>query len=236
MKKSIVKQILTGAYQLRFDLQRFATAQEVIKKFMAALANHGFAYSENVGTKMLDSAVRASTRYGGIQDVIDAMKSDQIAAEKQSIETVVKSVCGETYFNTNCVNHDGSVKTLSEIESTLSTAKKADGSDITRADVSTWIATYYSTLANVIREYKANIFLQEYCGIQLNNKFGFGGDGSTIYQFTNLTTGNTDTGAITGSDAGGTAAKTDRTVVPEEFNTYTANSAAAQKITTDARN
>ena len=45
------------------------TAQEVIKSFMSSLANHGYANSDSVGADMLNSAVRASSRYASIQDV-----------------------------------------------------------------------------------------------------------------------------------------------------------------------
>ena len=179
------------------------TPQSVMKKFVAKLANHGYSYSSEVSIKMLDDAVKASSKYDSIQEVIDAMKTDQVKAEKEAIETIVKAVCGETYFKNNCVDSAGKTKSLSEIENKLATATKADGSAITYSDVSKWVAGYYSSLANVIREHTANTFLQVYCGILLNHEFGFGaGDNSeTIYRFVNKSTGNVDTGAITGSDA-----------------------------------
>ena len=61
------------------------TPQEVIKKFMAKLTNHGYAYSDSVGTNMLNAAVKASSEYGDIQDVIDAMKAHQQAAEREAV-------------------------------------------------------------------------------------------------------------------------------------------------------
>ena len=49
-------------------------------------------------------------------------------------------------------------------------------------------------------------------------------------------TGNTDTGAITGSDAGGDTVKTAKTIINETFiNTYTATTTAAQIINTGSR-
>lgn len=50
---------------------------------MGALANHDYSYSSSVGTQMLDNAVKTSSKYESIQDVIDAMKADQIKAEKK---------------------------------------------------------------------------------------------------------------------------------------------------------
>ena len=67
------------------------TAQEVIKSFMAKLANYGFANSDTIGTDMLDLAVKGSSRYSGIQDAIDAMTTDQIAAEKVAVAEVLGS-------------------------------------------------------------------------------------------------------------------------------------------------
>ena len=57
--------------------------QKVIRSFMGALANHDYSYSSSVGTQMLDNAVKTSSKYESIQDVIDAMKADQIKAEKK---------------------------------------------------------------------------------------------------------------------------------------------------------
>ena len=152
------------------------TPQEVIKKFMKKLATHGLAYSSSIGTKMLDAAVRAASSYGSVKAVINAMKADQVKAEKLAVKEIF-----------------GVEKLLSEL-----TSKQR------------------KSVESVVKERKAYIFLEKYCGIDLNNK---------------------DTGAITGSDAGGSKTKTNRSVVPEIFiNTYSATTNAAQIINTGSRN
>ncbi|MBR0290287.1 MAG: calcium-binding protein, partial [Selenomonadaceae bacterium] len=80
------------------------------------------------------------------------------------------------------------------------------------------------------------IFLEKYCGIQLEKNYWLTSSGS-VTSWTDDTTGNVDTGAITGSDAGGsTEAKTDHSIVPESFiNTYTATTSKAQNIITGSR-
>ena len=76
------------------------TAQEVIKSFVKQLANHGYASSDSVGTYVLDSAVRASSRYSSIQEAIDAFKADQVAAEMEAVEEVLGSdYAGKTMYD-----------------------------------------------------------------------------------------------------------------------------------------
>ena len=184
------------------------TAQEVIKKFFNQLANHGYANSDSIGVNMLDSAVRASSRYSDIQEVIDAMKSDQTAAEMEAVEEVLGS--------------DYAGKTLSEIDSTIlsADAKTYDTDNKSNAykDSSN---DSRSTVENFIKERMAYIFLEKYCGIILNQKFFFNKSGTA--DTWGVSTGNVDTGAITGSDAGTSSVKTASSVVPEIFiNTYTA--------------
>ena len=134
------------------------TPQEVIKKFMAELTNHGFASStQNLGTAMLDAAVRDSSRFSSIQDVIDAMKADQANAEREAVEEVL----GSEYAG----------KLMSEVDSSIlsADAKNYDGAKSSNA--------YYnsandnrSTVENVIKERKAYIFLEKYCGISQSTR------------------------------------------------------------------
>ena len=186
------------------------TPQEVIKAFMSRLNTHGYSVSNATATNMLDAAIRASSRYTGIQEVIDAMKADQVAAEKAAIQTVVIAVLGEDYYTQNCEG-----KTLSEIEETLNAVTTdKDGNTINKSTFSNYIEQDYHNFADVIREVTAHHFLKNYCGIQLNNKSGFTSSGAVAF-YSNVCTTNTDTGAITGSDAGGGTTKTAATVVPE---------------------
>ena len=234
------------------------TPQAVIKSFMTALANHGYSSSDSVGTQMLDAAVKASSKYGGIQEVIDAMKTDQVKAEKEAVEEVL----GSSYAG----------KTMSEVDSTIlsADAKDYDTDNKGNAYYNDWNDAR-STVENLIKERKAYIFLEKYCGIQLSNKYWItSSDGITSW--TGDTTGNVDTGAITGSDAnitlkagdvvngttltaadlqtianqdgaslsgdtliiGTGVEKNENTVVPETGNLYTAATSTAQSISTGA--
>ena len=232
----------------------------VIKDFMAAMTNHGYSYSSSVGTQMLDSAVQASSKYGGIQEVINAMKADQIKAEKEAVEEVL----GNSYAG----------KTISEVSSSILNADAKDYDTDNKGNA------YYnayndsrSTVENLIKERKAYIFLEKYCGVLLTKKHWIRSTGS-VTSWSNVTTGNVDTGAITGADAnitlkagdvvngktltaadlqtlakqdgtslsgdtliiGTGTEKTDRSVVPEAFvNTYVASTSAAQVINTGSR-
>ncbi len=198
------------------------TAQEVIKNFVKQLANHGYSDSSSVGKNMLDSAARASSRYGNIQEVIDAMKADQVSAEKEAVEEVLGS--------------DYAGKIMSEISSGILDADAKDYDTENKSNA------YYdeendgrSTVRNFIKERKAYIFLEKYCGVILNKKFWFDSSG-TAKDWTE-SSGNDDTGAITGSDAGGSEIKTAESVVPEIFiNTYIASTSTAQNIITNDRN
>ena len=205
------------------------TAQEVIKSFMKQLANHGYSYSDSVGANMLDSATRAASRYSNIQEVIDAMKADQVAAEKEAVEEVL----GSSYAG----------KLISGVNSTILSALAIDYNDVYKKS-NMYIGDNYSytkygtTVEDVILERKAEIFLEKYCGIILEKKFWYHRNSSAwnCYDDDNGLTGNYDTGAITGKDAGGSTTKTKSSVVPETLiNTYTASTSAAQKITTTNR-
>ncbi len=198
------------------------TAQEVIKSFTKQLANHGYASSDSVGPYMLDSAVRASSRYGSIQEAIDAFKADQVQAEMEAVEEVLGS------------NYAG--KTMYDLPDSILDADAKDYDPNNKSNA------YYdanndsrSTVENLIKERMSDIFLQKYCGIILNEKYFF--DSSGTVKSWSQSTGNDDTGAITGSDAGTSTTKTKSSVVPEEFiNTYTASTTAAQNIITNNRN
>ena len=202
------------------------TAQEVIKSFFYQLANHGYASSSSVGVNMLDSAVRASSRYSSIQDVIDAMKADQESAEKEAVEEVL-----------------GESKLISDVDSDILSAKAVEYQDVYKKS-NLYIgdnfnySSYTLTVKDVINERKATIFLEKYCGIILEKNYWYNGSAWTSWSTDDGLTGNTDTGAITGLDAGGSSvAKTASSVVPEIFiNTYTASTSTAQNIITNDRN
>ena len=158
------------------------TPQEVIKGFMAKLA----ADTNLSGTNKLDSAVTAVSKYSGISDAIAAMKADQIAAEKEAVEEVL----GSSYAG----------KTISQVSSSIldADAKTYDTNNIGNAYYNQWNDSR-TTVERLIKERKALIFLEKYCGIQLNKKFWINNSDS-VTSF-GETTGNVDTGAITGSDA-----------------------------------
>ena len=201
------------------------TAQEVIKSFFNQLANHGYASSSSIGVNMLDSAVRASSRYSSIQDVIDAMKADQESAEKEAVEEVL-----------------GESKLIADVDSDILSAKAVEYQDVYKKS-NLYIGDNYDysnyslTVKDVINERKAIIFLEKYCGIILEKNYWYSG-GWTSWGNDNGLSGNTDTGAITGLDAGGSSvAKTASSIVPEIFiNTYTASTSTAQNIITNDRN
>ena len=201
------------------------TAQDVIKSFFYQLSNHGYASSSSVGVNMLDSAVRASSRYSSIQDVIDAMKADQESAEKEAVEKVL-----------------GESKLIADVDSDILSAKAVEYQDVYKKS-NLYIgdnvnySSYSLTVKDVINERKATIFLEKYCGIILEKNYWYS-SGWTSWGTDNGLTGNTDTGAITGLDAGGSSvAKTASSVVPEIFiNTYTASTSTAQNIITNDRN
>jgi len=165
--------------------ENLMTQQDVIKAFTAKLANHSYAYSDDVGTKMLNAAVRASSRFAGIQEVIDAMKADQIKAEKLA----VKEIFGEE-------------KLLSELTDEQKN-QLAKNNDVAKSLTNGFYNGASSDSANgmtvesVIKERKAYIFLEKCCGIQLSNRYWFNGNGSqTYYNGGSGLTGNVDTGAI----------------------------------------
>ena len=152
------------------------------------------------------------------------MKADQVAAEKEA----VKEILGSDYAD----------KSLSEIDSSIlsASAKDYDSTKISNAYLNA-SNDRRATVKDVINERKAYIFLENYCGVQLPKKYWYNGSSWTSWSGDDGSTGNTDTGAITGLDAGGsTEAKTEHSIVPEEFiNTYIASGSNAQNITTNKR-
>ena len=241
------------------------TPQEVIKKFMTKLADNGNSYTATTGTAMLDAAVKASSEFTGIQEVVDAMKADQITAEKLAVEEILGS--------------DYSGKTISQISSSIRNSDATKYNDVYKKSniymgAGYAYSSYNLTVEDVIKERKAEIFLRNYCGIQLNNKFWISDSGVTAFSNGLGDSGNEDTGAITGSDANITLAagdvvngttltaanlstlqniygaaaslasdgksivigtgteKTERSVVPEVGNMYTASTTDGQKINT----
>ena len=156
---------------------------------MATLATHDYGTAAEFTANILDDAIKSASNFDGIQSVIDAMKSDQVAAEREAVEEILGS------------NYAG--LTMAEIDTSIlsADAKNYDSTKISHA--------YFNerndertTVENAIKERKAFIFLEKYCGIQLEKKFWFTTAGSDdITSWTGDVTGNVDTGAITGSDA-----------------------------------
>ncbi len=210
------------------------TPQNVIKSFVARLANHGYTAGNVNG--MLDSAVRASSRYTSIDEVISSIQADHLQAEQISIETVVNYYLGEDAFNSYCVEGDA-VKPLSEISNEILDYECADN----------------ITIGDLIRETTAQFFLKNYCGIDLNNDDTgaitgsdanltitanmLGSNGEQVLQVLSEYYG--DEAAL--SDDGQTliigtgVTKTAEDIIPENFNTYTASNNAAQVIDTGTK-
>lgn len=222
------------------------TPQNVIKSFIARLANHGYTVGnaevmlnadDTIDSfAILDSAVRASSRYTSIAEVVESMKADQLHCEQASIKTVVSYYLNEAVFNNYCVNDDGSTKPLSEISSDLINYTYED-----------------TTIGEIIKYNSAILFLSQYCGIDLDSEDTgaitgsdanvtftadmFGEDGEQIFQILSKRYGD----AAVLSDDGQTlilgtgVTKTAEDIVPENPNTYTASNNAAQIIDTGSK-
>ena len=162
------------------------TQQEVIKTFMARLANHGISVGNATAENMLNAAVTASSRFTGIQNVIDKMKNDQLECELTAIQTVVTEVLGYdwdtwTANNLDCVKYitdeNGNQyidypKTFSAFQTALNSAEKKDSTTVTYNDVKNFTAAKsYTSLSNVVKELPAKNFLVNYCGIQLEKNY-----------------------------------------------------------------
>ena len=87
------------------------TPQEVIKNFMTGLVE-----STASGKSKLDAAVKTSSNFSSIQEVIDSMTADQTAAEKEAVEEVL----GDSYAG----------KTISQVGSTILNKKATAYNDV----------------------------------------------------------------------------------------------------------
>lgn len=233
------------------------TPQNVIKKFVARLVDHGYTASDSeamsdleggIFLPVLDSAIRASSRYTSVYEILESMYVNHIKSEKNAIQIVVTECFGLETFNNYCVEDDN-IKSLSEISNEI-----LDRS-LSEIDNEILAITYGEeyTVKDLIQEMTALIFLTDCCGIDLNNE---------------------DTGAITGSDAnlvlsadmfgdrgiqmlqtlksrygdeselssdgqtiviGTGVTKNADDIVPENFNTYNADTSTAQTIITNKR-
>ncbi|MBQ7494099.1 MAG: hypothetical protein IJT47_06710, partial [Selenomonadaceae bacterium] len=193
------------------------TGQEVIAAFMKNLTEHN--YMNPTAKQMLNSAVRAASRFESIDEVIAAMKDAQTAAEREAVEEVLGS------------NYAGNL--ISDLNSSILNASAKDYDTVGNAYLNSY-NDQRTTVERLIKERKAYIFLEKYCGIILEKKYWLTENDTTTYWST-VNTGNFDTGAITGADAGGLSVKTQYSIVPEKYiNTYKAGS--AQEIITDKRN
>lgn len=211
------------------------TPQNVIKSFIDRLANHG--YTSLNAVNMLDSAVRASSRFTSFEDVVTSIQSDQRISEQLAIQTVVNYYCGEEDFYNYCVEN-GSIKPLSEISSNLLDLPCDDGS---------------LTIGELIRETSALLFLKNYCGIDFTSEDTgaiTGSDANLVLTAANLGSNGERSLQILSERYGDEASlsadgqtliigtgvtKTAEDVVPESFNTYTANPNTAQQIKTGTR-
>jgi len=200
------------------------TAQEIIKKFMAVLNTQNY----NSATSALDEAIRKSSRFNGIQDALSNFLADQKTAERTAIQTIL----GDNYKT----EYDG--KQLSDLLTMAQTDTQL-AAVLNAVDYFPYDTENYGTLTFTaterIRMLAANTFLSDYCGITLENYFWHDEEG-TPSTYSNHPTGNFDTGAITGSDAGGSAEKTAENVIPEIANTYTATASTPQIITVGSNN
>ena len=133
------------------------SAQEVIKNFMTALNRHGYENNDdNASTKMLNAAIKASTKYNTVSEAVNAFLNEQ---KNSASREVFLEKCGIVLPYTY---------------------------QVTNGKVKYWVSQ----------------------------------------------TGNTDTGAITGKDAGGTTIKNSDDIVPEYGNRYIAETSSAQNINT----
>ena len=100
---------------------------------------------------------------------------------------------------------DYSGKTISQISSSIRNSDATKYNDVYKKSniymgAGYAYSSYNLTVEDVIKERKAEIFLRNYCGIQLNNKFWISDSGVTAFSNGLGDSGNEDTGAITGSD------------------------------------
>ena len=198
------------------------TAQEVIKKFMASLDIQN--YDDAISA--LDEAVKKSSRFNGIQDAVDTFLDLQKKIERDAIKTILE--LNNNYKEEYADLQLSDLLEMAETDTALAAVLNTKSSYPFNSEY--YGKTYTYTLTNQIRMLTANNFLAE-CGIELQYYWMITSE-DTVNSF-GYTTGNYDTGGITGSDAGGNTTKTSDTTVPEIGNKYDAsNSAYRQNITT----
>lgn len=211
--------------------------QEVIRKFIAELANHNYSTIETFKANVLDDAVKATSKFGGIQEVINSMKDAQIAAEKEAVEEVL----GSAYAG----------KLISDVASNVlnTDAKKHTGAKaVGNAFLENFTPNADVNVEGVIKERKAYIFLEKYCGIQLPIRYWLRADGAQTYYSDSVVdskgnkinlTGNVDTGAIIGSDANITLTAGDvvydKTLTAADLQTLKINYGSAASLSSDGQ-
>lgn len=216
------------------------TPQEVIKALVNKLANHGYtasnSYALDGSHPILDSAVRASSRFNSMADVIESLNADRINVERIVVEAAVTTALGEDYFNAKCKNEDGTTKLLEEL------------------DAETLAFTYEdSTIKEWIEYTSAKAFLQWYCGIYLDNDdtgaitgsdanlklsaASYGASGEKILVKLKEKYGDKATLSDDGQTLtiGTGVEKNANSIVPENFNTYNASNNIAQNIDTGSK-
>ena len=207
------------------------TTQDVIKSFAGRLATHG--YTAANADNMLDSAIRASSRFTSFDDVLDKMQSDFKSSEQAAVQTVVNYYFGADVFNAYCFNEDGTVKTLDELDDAI-LSYTING----------------STVESIITETATLTFLKMYCGIELGNEDTgaitgsdanltftasmFSDNGAAILQALKNLYGDKATLSDDGQTLilGTGTTKTAESVVPENPNTYTASNNYALNLDT----
>ena len=198
------------------------SAQDVIKKLIATLNIQNY----STGKAALDDAVRKSSRFNGIQDVIDKFLADQKTAERLAIRTILQlgGKYDEKYSGMQLSDLLEAAENDTELAEFLET-KEAYPYNTKNYGRLTFSGT------ERIRMLTSDIFLENYCGIVLPVSVWHNENGIATY-YINYSTDNVDTGAITGSDAGNGTEKTSTSVVPEIGNKYTATGTTAQIIST----
>ena len=198
------------------------TAQEIIKKMTGALESQNY----TSGNFALDEAVRKSSRFNGIEDAISHFLEDQKEVERDAIKTILGTENYKTEYDGKQLSD---LLTMAETDTAL--AAVLDAKDYYPYNSEAYGSNTF-TAAERIRMLTANKFLADYCGITLEKYYFHTTSGGVTY-YSNFTTGNFDTGAITGSDAGGSSTeKTAENVMPEIGNKYTATASTSQIIHT----
>ncbi|MBR3499457.1 MAG: hypothetical protein IKO05_10750, partial [Selenomonadaceae bacterium] len=213
------------------------TPQEVIKKFMARLANHGFSTADDdLGNDMFDAAVRASSRFSSAQEVIDAMKADQESAERAAVEEILGSeYAGKLMSDLDADTLSGKENSIKLRKAKIFLEKYCGiqlGKNFLFTSSGELVSFSLGTASNVdtgaITGSDANITLTagdtDFYGTELDLSALAESYGLTLEEDGSLIIG-------TGEE------KTDRSIVDEiSVNTYTASTSAAQKIITGTRN